>query len=237
MITKDNIGFIITEFITIISLGLLHYREIRRIKNQEKELKQKSLVQIAKVTEERNIAIKKLEYLPRIMSIKNPLILQKYVDEIFEKTRATRFLFLIGVNGKTSLNHVSCIWYKYKNPKDDINPIVSYKNIDISEDTFYKNMIHNLSKNPTYIENITTMKMPNSILKHIYFNEQVTYSKIGFVNRDKIDEKNDFLLYYSIASDMDDENGFTDKEGTAIKLIMDSKIKPFMEQLKNKKYY
>ena len=203
----------------------LHKRELSKIKREADIDRQKLILEKAKIKEERDIAFKKLEYLPRIAALKNITKIQRAVDQIFKRTKATRFLILIGVNGKTSLNHVSCFWYDYKNVDDDINPLDAYKNIDISGDYFYRSMMRNLGKNNDHIEEIDVLRMPESILKDIYYEEQITYSRVGFLTRSPIDNDNDFLMYYSVATDSD-EGDFTEDEKRLINVKVQNQIKP-----------
>ena len=221
----DLIKTLVPSVLVFITGWNLHKREIKKIQTNEDRIRQDLILEKAKLKEERDIAFKKLEYIPRIAALKNVVKIQRAVDQIFKKTRATRFLILIGVNGKTSMNHVSCFWYDYKNQEDDIDPIDAYKNLDVSDDEFYRNMLKRLGTYTDHIEEIDVMNMDDSILKDIYFDEQITYSRVGFLSRSKIDEDNDFLMYYSVSTDSDDGD-FTNREKRFINMKVNNQIKP-----------
>lgn len=224
-----DLSAIIGQLVILLGLFLLHKREMSKIKLD----RQKLLLEKVKAEEERDVAVKKLEYLPKIMSIKNSITLEKHIQQIFKKTKATSFLILIGVNGKTSLNHISCIWYRYKNQEDDIDPITSYRNVDITNDAFYKDVLYKIDRNKSYYEMIHTMKMPESIIKTIYYEEQITHSIIGNISRRPIDENNDFLMFFSIRTDADTEEGYSKEEVDHIKLIMDGSVKPLLTEIQS----
>ena len=193
--------------------------------------KSKLILEKAEIKEERDIAVKKLEYLPRIMNIKNSLNLEKRVKEMFKKTKATSFLLFIGVNGKTSVNHVSCIWYRYKDENTEIDAIETYRNVDITKDEYYKDMMYKVSKDLNYYHFVDTMKMPKGLLKTIYYDEEITHSIVGKLARKPIDEDNDFLMFFSLRTDEDTETGYTEDEVNNIRLIINGKIKPLIDKI------
>lgn len=222
-----DISAIIAQVVILLGLILVHKREMDKIKIE----RQKLILAKAKAEEERDIAVKKLECLPKIMSIKNSITLERYVQQILKSTKASSFLLLIGVNGKTSLNHVSCIWYRYQDANDDIDPISSYRNVDITNDPFYKDILYKIDRNSNYYEMIDTLKMPASILKTIYYKEQITHSIVGNISRRPIDDENDFLMFFSIRTDEETEIGYTKEEVDEIRLIMDGSIKPLLNKI------
>jgi hypothetical protein len=217
--TDIIIPSILTSLTLLIPAYLLHKREMRKIKN---EVSFKEL-QLNKSKELSLLNMKKADYLPRIMTLRNSSSITHAVQEIFNLTKATRFLIFIGVNGKFDLNSVSCVWYLYKNEKDNVDAIKKYASVDITEDSFYKGLLKKVSKYTHKYEEIETLKMPESLLKHIYYEEEVTHTKIGFLNREEIDKENDFLAFFSVSTDEDE--GYTPMEKSIIKRIVDSQIK------------
>lgn len=209
-------------------LGLfLHKREMKKIKVSMSKVEESE----RKAKIEAHLKDKQSSYIPRIMTLRNSVEIKEAVDEIYKHTKATRFLILIAVNGKHDLNSVSCIWYHYRNQEDDVNPAKSYSNVDITEDVFYKGMLKHIAKYQHDFFNINVLKMPQSVLKDIYYEEQITHSKVGFLSRAKIDDENDMLTFFSCSTDADDDNGFTQREKNKIKLIVNGTIKPSMEQI------
>lgn len=209
---------------TIITGRWLHKREMIKVKKT-----------VQKAEEKAEVSSKRSEYIPRIMSLSNGMDLKRAVNEIFEKTKATRFLILIAVNGKYDLNSVSCLWFHYKNESHEVDPTYIYNNVDITEDTFYKGMLKKISKYSHHYVDVDTRKMPQSILKDIYLDEEVMHSKVGFLTRAPIDGENDMLAFFSCATDEDTDEGFSEHENNLIKLIVNSRIKPSMEELQGLK--
>ena len=231
---------IVPPFFIFLASYLLHRRELKKIELTSSKELYKIKVELTE-SEKRNkaylenkiVANKKSEYLPRIMTLKNAAFLEKSVEEVFNKTRATSFMVFIGVNGKYDLKNISCIWYQYKNSEDDdVNPILAYRNVDISKDDFYKSVLSRISKKDSEYEKIDTMKMPKSILKDIYGQEQISFSRVGFLSRRPIDSENDFMMFFQFATDSDNGD-FSHIEESIIKLNIDSKIKPNIIQLQN----
>lgn len=189
----------------------------------------KMTIRLSEANIRTEIAVKTAEYLPRIMAMKNASNLNNIIDDLFSKTKATRFLILIGVNGKYDLNHISCVWYKYKNAEDDVNPISEYKHIDISQDNQYKKMLSSIRTNPESFYNIKTMGMEQGILKDIYFEEQITHAKVGYLGKENIDKENDAVMFFSIATD--NEREFSDTEKRYIRRRIHSDLKQSVKSI------
>lgn len=229
-------GYIITTAGTVVAAVLLHKREMKKIaletRKAEYQLQHKlseAIKEKEKLKQDREVAVKKSEFLPRIMKLKTSILIERAVKDIFEHTRATRFLILIGVNGKYELNCISCIWYDYKKEEDDINPIDAYKNVDITDDLYYKRIIKKISDDNNAVEKIHTLSMTDSVLKDIYFEEQIVNSRVGFLSRKPIDSENDFMMFYSVSSDHDED--FPKREERFIKMKLNSDIRPNIKKL------
>lgn len=120
------------------------------------------------------------------------------VDLIFEKTETDRFLIVIAVNGKMDFNLVSVI---YEQHKKDIQPHISavsnYNHIYI--DSHYRRMVKEVERNGSYYF-VTDKCYETCYLKNIYEQEKIISSLIKFVERVKMDDDNDMVVFCSIAS-------------------------------------
>lgn len=121
------------------------------------------------------------------------------VDFIFNKTSADRFLILIAVNGKVDFNVVSVIYEQYK--RDYNEPVTSaienYSHIYI--DPHYRKMIKEVERNGSFFFDTDSCE-EMCYLKNIYEQEKIFSSLVKFVQRVKIDENNDMIVFCSVAS-------------------------------------
>ena len=145
----------------------------------------------------------KASFYPQIMQLKKLTIVEESIKRIFEHTKATRFLILVGANGKHEMNDISVILARNK-----INEIINqkelYKHIKVDKD--YRERLKRVEKNGD--EWLDVMEMSRGLLKSIYYKEEVSFSVVKFISRNPIDKDNDSIVYCSIATD--DMDDFTD---------------------------
>lgn len=161
----------------------------------------------------------KIDFFNRIMDLSNVSKIKYAVDEIFQRTKADRFLILVAINGKHDFNVVSVIYEQHAHSDSTVSAIGRYHNISI--DSHYKEMLKITEQMP--VVNLHTDEMPESLLKDFYKMEGVKHSKIRFLARKPIDNDNDFLVYSSCATHEDE--AFTREERALISAIYDGQIK------------
>lgn len=218
MVLETSTASIISALIGAATTGITAYFAFKQItvKHKAEILKAK-----AEIEKERRIFTheeKKISFFNEIMVLPTYSAIKAGVDEIFEKTKADRFLILIAINGKDSFNTVSVVMELHSERQRD-SAIGKYHNIKI--DDHYKSMLREAERRPAV--NLIVDDMPNnSLLKTFYDMEGVKYSKIMFLARRALDTDNDMLVYCSIATH--DEPNFTRQEKVIIQTIVQSKV-------------
>lgn len=144
-------------------------------------------------------------------------LINKTVDEIFNTTKAERFIILFALNGKVDFNFVSVCYEKTKTSKTS-GAIYRYVRLEI--DNHYRQMLKYVEHDKQVYLDVEHME--DCLLKNIYQSivEGVTYSGVHFINRSRIDDDNDVLVYCSVATT--NENDFTKHEKVAIKVALDN---------------
>lgn len=204
----------IGAFVTL-TLGLIgHFITIKNLtKRKNEELKEHKI---------------RADVLDSILDFSSFNELKIAVDEIFETTRADRFLILIAINGKTDFNTVSVIFEQHKIHKYRISAVARYRTLGI--DPAYKKM---LKEAELYgIVELETDALYPSLLKDIYEIENVTASQIRHLLRINADENNDVLVYSSLATH--DKRGFSHIDKVRADLIYNSSIKTTLENVLKK---
>lgn len=186
-VDKDVWVALVGLFSTIIAT-LFAYKQSIKLKKMELEASKKDNIIL---DQQKNFsALSLLMDFELIDSIK------KRVDLIFDKTNVDRFIILIAVNGKTDFNLVSVIYEQHK-IETKINAVSQYGHVYI--DDHYRRMIKEIEKNGSfYFE--TDRSYEVSYLNNIYLKENVKSSLIKFIQRVKIDENNDMIVFCSLAS-------------------------------------
>ncbi|AKG94287.1 hypothetical protein AVT42_gp31 [Polaribacter phage P12002S] len=147
----------------------------------------------------------KTTYYPQIMGLKNGVLINGCVNRVFEQTEITRFLILIGINGKEAMQHVSVVLARTKgNP--EVDPKV-YQ--DLKTDKDYSRRLKRLEKEGEIV--IDVFEMPRGMLKSIYYKEMISHSILKFIARTNIDEGNDAFAFASIATDTENPISEFDK--------------------------
>jgi hypothetical protein len=193
-----NLEIIITTLITglFTVIVALITRKNRSLIQEKQEL----LVQNEKI-------INELAAISILFNHKFIILLNETIEEVFSNSKATRFVMLFAVNGKTDFNHVTACFERNKNPEFTV---AAKKYNRLKVDPIYKQMLKRLE----FIDKevINTRSMEPSLLKNIYesFDEQIENSLIYFLDRITIDPLNDLLLYCSIATT--DRSVFNNKE-------------------------
>ena len=148
--------------------------------------------------------------------------LERVTKVIFKRTKATRVLVFVAINGKVEPKKV----YALFGEKDDGFQIdEEFKGVEIDQP--YIDMLHHLEHKSDLL--IDTMKMEKGMLKNIYFSEQITYSYLKFVKRYHLTEEDDAIVYMSIATD--NENAFNKLELTEIDLKVSTKYKNIIDKI------
>jgi len=175
----------------------------------DESLKQKSIIQDREF---------KIATLDKILNLQSFNEIQDSVNRIFAKTKADRFLILIGVNGTTDFRLVSVIFEQHKNTQYKVNALIRYRDVEI--DNNYRKLLRDTEREGTIDLNIK--KMPNQLLKNFYTLENVKYSKMRFLNREHLDKKNDIVIFSSVATHIDED--WTELENTIIKTEYEGSI-------------
>lgn len=147
----------------------------------------------------------KTAYYPQIMGLKNANQINACIDRVFKNTKVTRFLILVGINGKEAMQHVSVILPRTKDVVV-VNPIV-YQNLPTDKD--YIKRLKRLEKEGEIV--IDVFEMPRGMLKSIYYKEMISHSILKFIARTNIDEGNDAFAFASIATDTENPISEFDK--------------------------
>ncbi|WP_179022073.1 hypothetical protein [Winogradskyella forsetii] len=193
---------------------LLHVREIKKKDAEiEKHVQEKSEHKI------------KADVLDKILDFSSFNIIKTAVDEIFEKTRADRFLILIAINGKIDFNMVSVIFEQHKDSTYQINAIARYRSLSVDSD--YRDMLKRAERYD--VVELETIKMEDSLLKDIYTIEAVKFSDIRHLLRIPADSENDILVYSSLATHS--AEGFTKLGKRQANIIYDSTIKQTIKEV------
>lgn len=163
----------------------------------------------------------KTAYYPQIMGLKNGKLINDCIDRIFRNTKITRFLILVGINGKEAMQHVSVILPRTKDVVE-VNPAV-YQNLPTDKD--YIKRLKVLEK-VGEIE-IDVFEMPRGMLKSIYYKEMISHSILKFIARTNIDKNNDAFAFCSIATDTEEPISTFDK------IIIDKEFELIKNYLKS----
>jgi hypothetical protein len=196
--------------ISLIIAGIIAYLKDARFKKltiENKEIKLQLNDSTINLTDA-NIKIALLDKLGNFVVFNE---IRQSVDRIFENTSADRFLVLFAINGTRSFKTVSVIFEQHKHPDLKINAIIRYRDVQIDDE--YRRLLRNVEE---YTEiDLDVTSMPNQLLKDFYTIEQVTHSKVKFLHRKHVDEKNDIVMYCSIAKHSPDP--FDNLENAIIK--------------------
>jgi hypothetical protein len=146
------------------------------------------------------------------------------VENIFNKTKADRFLILVAVNGKDYFKEVSVVYEKHKdNP--DLPAKITYKEIRIDE--HYTSMLKHVESEEQI--SLSTKLMQECLLRSFYEIEDVKHSKVMFLGRQEIDKDNDFVVFCSIATHL--LKPYNNHEKVIIKTNKESLLKPAIEEI------
>jgi hypothetical protein len=199
------LGIAITAITPIIVL-LIKLRE-ERIKNSS--LKQEAL----NLEEKRHILESQVKDLSHtlVTSLDCLRDVDHSIGNLFTGTNADRFLLFSANNGKHRLRYVNCVSEKHKEENGNavylmsLGATVKYRGIEIDDQ--YHDML-TMAEKKGYV-NIKTKYLPNCNIKKFYIEEGVTEGFIFFVSRIKLDQDNDKIIFFSLATHKKD--GFTDE--------------------------
>ena len=225
---EELIGLLAGAVIPLI-IWLLDGKDIK--KKNDLEIKKLNLenenLKLAKhqIEVEKKEVEEKLQYLDRMLDLEFINDLSDAVDNIFEHTKADRFLILLAKNGKTDFNIVNVVFEQHKNKKFRINAIARYRNVKI--DLVYKEMLKKAEHVGDIELNVSNME--DSLLKHFYEFEGVNHSIVKHLARKPIDEDNDFLIFSSLATH--GEEGYSKVEKAHIKTQYEGVIIPSLDKI------
>lgn len=124
------------------------------------------------------------------------------VADMFRTTKSDRFLILAATNGTTELRQATVLYEQHFIDGESkavlsLGATQRYKNYQF-DDHYLKTLKQcEIEKNGVFFE---VANMPDCDLKNIYDLEQVKYSSVHFLSRNKIDDNNDRLFYCSVAT-------------------------------------
>jgi len=212
----------LTTFIIGIIIAYLNYKSQLKSYKLEKETleldKKKFTAELEIVKKESQERKLKLDFFSSVMHLTSANNIVNAVHDIFDKTKADRFLILVAINGKRNFNMVSVIFEQHKGEGNCVNAVGTYRDVKI--DRAYKEML-SLSEAKEYIL-LNTEEMDDSLLKSFYQIEGVKHAQIRFLGRQKIDDDNDFVIFSSLATHK--IKPFTKNENVIIKTIYESVI-------------
>ena len=221
---SEIIGLLIGSIGTLI-IGFIKHKQDKKKTGLEIENLE---LENAKLKKDNEVKLEKLSFYDDFIKLVFYNSINDAAQDIFDKTKADRFLILIARNGKTDFNYVDVVLEFHKDSKKDLEAVKVYKNVKL--DYQYKEM---LKKSEYYgFVDLDTLKMESQILKHYYQYEKVNFSRIKSALRMPIDNDNDFLVFTSYATHS--ETNFTEQGLAIIDMIHDSIIKPSLKSLLEK---
>jgi hypothetical protein len=124
------------------------------------------------------------------------------IADMFQTTKSDRFLILAATNGTTELRQATVLYEQHYIDGESkavlsLGATQRYKNYQF--DSHYLQTLKRceIEKNGVFFD---VAEMPECDLKSIYELEQVKYSSVHFLSRNKIDTNNDRLFYCSVAT-------------------------------------
>lgn len=154
---------------------------------------------------------------------------ESIASNIFNNTKVDRIMFFYAVNGKKPFNVVTAFMEKRR--YYDVGTFKKYTKLPVDEE--YKKMLRFIESEGFIYYNVK--EMPDSLLKNIYNSpdENVKHSKISFINRRSLNDRDDVLLYVSCSTGVDIP--FTEYEKTNLTINL-NKIRNKINHLKIKQY-
>lgn len=209
---------ILTSLTTIV-VTLIVFRKELKLKRVEQENK--------KLKQENHSSKIELSCLKVLFESTFYHLLSQKIHDLFDNTKADRFLILFAINGKDTFKHVTVCYEAYKDSRY-AGAISRY--VRLSIDDSYKTLLKGIESSK-YIS-LTTSSMPkDSLLYNIYSSEseKIKHSVVKFLGRKAVDADNDVLFYCSAATRQ--AKRFTNKELTNIRYNVDS-IRAHIDDIK-----
>lgn len=201
----------------VISTAMIAYLRDIRVKKLQAELDNQT-EELEELTLKSNERTLKLGALNRLLDFTSFNEIRDSVDRMFDNTKADRFMIIIAMNGTTDFRVISVIFEQHKNKKWKVNAIIRYRDVEI--DDAFKKTLKDCEKYGSV--NFDVKKMKPQLLKDFYVIEKVKHSKFRFLHRQKIDERNDVVIYSSIATH--ESEPFTHLEETILKTEYEGSI-------------
>ena len=146
--------------------------------------------------------------------------LRDIIEEMFNKTKADRFLVLVATNGRSDFKFATAIYEHHKFIDQNTVKLSvggTSKYVRFRFDKAYLQMLKESEIRDKV--SLSTNEMPESDLKDIYLTENIKDSEVYFLKREKIDENNDVIFYCFIATY--NSEGYSRADKTLIKTYMD----------------
>jgi len=201
----------------VIIAAVVAYRKDVRVKQLESQL-QLSIKEMEKRDIHSNERSLKLGALDRLLDFQSFNEIRDSVDRMFINTKADRFMIIIAMNGIHDFRIISVIFEQHKSSEWKVNAIIRYRDVEI--DQAFKNLLKRVESEG--IIDLKVSEMNPQLLKDFYTIEQVKYSKLRFLHREHIDDKNDVVIYSTIATHIDEP--FTTLENAIIKTEYEGSI-------------
>lgn len=207
---------IISGVVTIGVSVLTYFRELRMKKLQAQIDRERiESKQREKDAEERNL---KLGALDRLLDFQSFNEIRDSVDRMFKNTKADRFMIIIAMNGVTDFRVVSVIFEQHKSEKWKVNAIIRYRDVEI-DDEFRRNL-KRVEVEGSICFNVA--EMTPQLLKDFWVIEKVKFARLRFLHRQSLDDRNDVVIYSSIATH--ESEPFTHLEEAIIKTELEGSV-------------
>lgn len=193
----EQYGFVLTAMATV-TASLIAARAL--LKSKKLEQKQKAIE-------------KNLRAIDLIIdfSVFNTII--REVDKLYENSKADKFLSLYATNGQDAFRFVTAVYEQHRGNEATMSVGATSKYVQLEVDNSYKTMLYEIEHIGIVYFDVDSMEL--SDLKSIYLSEKVTHAAVMFLQRIKLDDANDVLIYCSIGTHEDE--GWTLQDRLEIK--------------------
>jgi len=213
----ENLPTIISTAAASITAAYLAYNKIVSVVKKKKAKREPPL-------EEDQGDYNKSSY-DRLIDLKITNTLQRSSERMFTKTKASKLVILVAINGEFAPNRITAIFEERQDRESRLNSVSKYNNIVI--DDHFKMLLKKVEKEG-YVLN-STMKMPGGLLKTFYYLDEVTHSLIYFIKRESLSSNEDVIVFCSVETQASTK--FTQNEIIQIKTEIEGKITPAIEDL------
>jgi len=154
-----------------------------------------------------------------IMTIQTFDSMNKALEDLFETTKCDRFLLLVGLEMKDSVQFVKVIFSKNED-RGTIDQSQLYANVEI--DDVYRQYIKDLRLNKELTLNVD--EMSSGLLKYLYEDEKVTYSVLKWVRDFNLSGRSRVVSFCSMATHSETLYSVSDR--IKMRTLFNSTVKP-----------